>query len=235
MPAGLQVFTPDGLVQIDDTWVNFAMISKQSLTSTDNISFDGLFVRGVQFYVASPQDLVFVHCTSEFGFMVRRIETNGNNRCIVVTRALGVTVEVFIFRKQPPAASLYGLQIWNPAGELVFDAASKFCKVKGVIPSFTGSASYNHPAGKKYAVNFPQFMGRWTSDFIPSTSGEVPYYLHAWYTYLLYCRSDGVTVTSLYPYMAMDAPWYAPVPPAPPSYDRYYTGGSSLIADVTGF
>ncbi|MFJ4347803.1 hypothetical protein [Pseudomonas sp. NPDC089401] len=229
------MFTPDGLVQIDDTWVNFAMVSKQSLTSADNIPFDGTYVRGVQFFVSSPQDLVFVHSTSEFGFMMRRIETNGNNRCIVVTKALGVVIEVFVFRKQPPAASLFGLQIWNAGGELVFDAASKFCKVTGVIPAFTGSGSYSQPAGKKYAICFPQYMGRWTADYVPSSSGEIPFYRHAWYTYFLYCRSDGVTLTGLYPYMALEAPWYVPVPPTPPSYDRYYTGGGSLIADVTNY
>lgn len=149
MPAGLEVVTDSGIVQIDSDSRLWVLIKKGTITvtkfnrnnntnPTPYISVSG--VCPVMFVAGASIHTVFLYTQkvgSEFRFYLAS-EDSG-------------TVEYFIYDQAPPKASNFGLQVFAGDGALVFDSQDKHLRIVTVL-QLNENGSVSLPAGKKYAA-----------------------------------------------------------------------------------
>lgn len=236
MPAGLQVINDFGTIQIDSEWQNYALVDVQTVTSVQNAQlFPGAFFRGSIYTNSFESDLVFAHCASPFS-IVGTSYVNSQRRVGVATRnTVGIPVTFYSFRKQPIQASTFGLQVFNAAGELTFDAASKFAKIVRVLSAsqvFNGSGTISLPANRKYAVCIPSFCGISRSDYSQNTGGGLDYWQN------FYGEAPVLRLTSASVSSSPLEQWlFFQVPSANRGASTYYVSNwvQALVADVTGF
>lgn len=176
MGVGLEVIGDSGSVLIDANWINYALVSVTTINSRNQNNIAPVFT-GATLSDMLEGDLVFVHCTSVFAVVgLRFVE---NVRChSVATFAVGVPVTFYVFRKQPPTDSKFGMQVFSATGELIFDAASKFVRVDGSVPASDIYLARDYALGlKKYAVLLPSFCGQIVTNWFTSgAGGQFPWF-----------------------------------------------------------
>lgn len=161
MPAGLQVFNDSSTIQIDSTWANYSLFSVVTVNSTFTQWGEPNYA-GAVYSTNVAADIVFASSSSPF-FPVCIVQVSGTRQYRVGTgKQQGVPVTFYIFRKQPPRESTYGMQVFDAQGTLVFDALDKMCRIAGIIPSSQLSSpnSYFFKASRQYAVLAPSFTGQ---------------------------------------------------------------------------
>ncbi|MEV8518684.1 hypothetical protein ABZR86_02690 [Dyella marensis] len=150
--AGFTVYGDSGVAQVDNTYANLSLVEKGTLTTNQS-----LYGASVTYGTIGPRsDLVSpIICVG--GSLYARPETFygagqiGFN--ISVAGPLGTQVPYYIFDvpRAPPAHG-FGLQVWNAAGQLIFDASAGPMRVVGFVQNATGTTIFAGTAGRAYAV-----------------------------------------------------------------------------------
>lgn len=233
MPAGIQIFNDAGTIQIDSTWSNYALVDKRTILSA-RAGWGGNDVSGAVHSTSSPGDIVFASSPGEI-LPIGLSQSSGVRSYRVGTgTAQGVPVEFLTFRRQPPRDSLFGMQVFDENGVLIFDAVDKRCRIAGVLPAaqlnFPGSFPF--PAGRKYAVLCPSFTGQLVQQDTGGGTGNMGFRYFITNSPALLLGSAGITsqgykVSSVYQ-----------VPIQNPSGGvvvNNYVGRDYLVADVTDY
>jgi hypothetical protein len=140
--AGLQVFNNSGILQIDSTYRNMRLVEK------------GVLMTGPPSPVPPPQ-LIWGSGVLWVSLVSSVLAWRCAARCTLITYvpSAGIAVEWWRFDTSPPAPSNHGLQVFNPAGALVFDSGDVCAKVLDVFESPLGidGGAHVYP-GKRIAV-----------------------------------------------------------------------------------
>lgn len=236
MPAGLQVINDFNTVQIDSNWSNYSLIEKLTATSIMNPQTNTpIFGFGYNYSAGNDDDLVFVHCLSDFN-LVGFNYVNGQRYLPVATYAAGVSITFYRFRKQPPTSSTFGFQVFNEQGVLGFDALSHFARIplsiNGAYENLLQNTSYPVRSSRQYALIVPSYTGQMVESYSGAGSGGMGFYYIDLYSPRFRCTSSGVSTTG----GAFFARSTIPIQ-NPPGGIRItqYQSGDVLVADVTGF
>lgn len=236
MAAGLQVFNDSNTVQVDSTWSNYALVEKFTALSIANPNTGTpLFDFGYRYMAGRDDDLVFVHCKSEFN-LVGFNYTSGQRYLPVATYTSGVPITFYRFRQQPPTSSTYGLQVFNESGVLCFDALSHFARislsVNGSYNNLLQSMSYGITPGREYALLIPSFTGQMVESYSGAGTGGMGWYYIDLYGPKLRCIVGGIQTTGGSYFARTQIPIQNP-----PSGVRVtnYQSSNLIVADITGF
>lgn len=239
MPQGFQVIGDSGATQIDGDWANYALVQIQTILTVDT-NWRALPCRAAIHEGSWDGDLVFAHMPG-FCMPLGVAYWNGTRRVGVSVGSdtgagsngpLNFPITFYVFRRQPPTGSTYGVQVFDASGQLVFDAASNFCKVSGVVPASSSTNKYYLPGGRRYALLMPSFSGQYIETYAPNP-GPGPNFF--WYIYAnclrMQCDSDGIQMNG------MQVGAYAMIPSLSPGNNRTenINGPAILVADVTGY
>lgn len=176
MPAGLQVYNSDGVFQIDGEFKNLCLRSKVTVTcnvATSN-GVNNNYASAAQNY-SGISNLV-IALRSSAPCLVYWISAT---QYVILSSTNGASVTVYLFGDPPAAGGSSGLQVYNAAGQLVFDSDQKYMRVAGfeIMPGHIDSFSY--PAGKTYAaITSGGFWGRTIVTGAPP--GASNYYQSEW-------------------------------------------------------
>lgn len=142
MPVGAEIFNDSGAYLIDGANYNACFRRKGSVTTT--AFYDGrTTLSKAEVAVAADEILAFacIYPTALIG------ASQGNMRLAVMS-APGAALLYWVFG--PPSSSgSFGMQIFNAASQLVYDAVRLPIRIAGL---HTGISTSNPPAGKTYAV-----------------------------------------------------------------------------------
>lgn len=153
MPVGLQTFNDSGLYQIDGSSPNIALVKKQTVRFAPGTSANATSSFWYATVSVSAGDIVAFSCSTLAP--VPFYQYGGGYRiCVDGTgkgSAANHSVTFYVFRHHTPAPGSFGYQLFDTAGQLVFDATWKLFKPVGIISSL-GPSSNNFPTGKTYAA-----------------------------------------------------------------------------------
>lgn len=182
MPAGLQVFNNDSIIQIDGAYSNLQLTLKGSASSTMQTLGYQTNPNGTYFRDTPIAYVTFSGATPVFALSgpstasVVSTSVSGSQWTVgVVTPGGPASFDWFVFDKAAPFSSNSGLQVFNDSSVLVFDAYAKYMKVIGnvldLVPTFAinGVNGYTSPFTNTYS-----FPGKTTAIgcmFTPVNSG----------------------------------------------------------------
>jgi len=195
MPAGVQVYTSDtNVVQIDGNYSNLQMTAKgtvysafqavQANTNPNGTYYYDIPVAYVSFNAVSPVFAV----SGDTSAAVVATSNSGNSWTVTIWTPNGPAgVDWFVFDRATPADSKSGLQVFNDAQQLVFDAQMKYLKVVGnvldLVPVHSNGAvngltspftyGYGFP-GKRIAIGAMLTPINWGTTKWPSGENTVP-------------------------------------------------------------
>jgi hypothetical protein len=226
MTAGLYALGDGGAVQFDDTYINYTLVQRNTVTisSSSNhygsvvITYDG----GTAPIIAWAGD-VYASCPSI-------AYNNGQWQFTLYAYCPNnapVTFSYYIFDRTMPPNNNYGMQIFNSDGTLMYDAVvSQPLRISGISGSdaFSGEATTYLDGNRQYAVtnlNAPAGALTFIIGFVPVLVGFVNYV-------------KGLTgQTKSCSYSTRDD---YPVPTGGNSNSTYYNRyGTYLIIDVTNY
>lgn len=132
MPAGLTIVNDGNVVQIDENFRNLALYSKQVVnisTTFQNSQPGGAVYTGTATVPAGTPHVVAIAATAGVALGP---QTTAGSLSLYARAQIQATVYVFA---APPAAagSGVGLQVFNAAGEPVFDAALPYMRVAAAV------------------------------------------------------------------------------------------------------
>lgn len=140
MPAGLIVYNDHGTVQIDETYRNLAVAAQGTPTMDGNGA------------AATP----VIHSTTGMmavrgAYLTRYFNWPASNDAKLFSTP-GQQASYYLF-DVPSGAASFGFQVFTAAGDLAFDAAKKYARVRD---TFTTTGPYPHTrtydAGRTYAA-----------------------------------------------------------------------------------
>lgn len=147
MTAGIRIRNDDSMLVIDDTFFNYAFISKHTLTFAAGTS-SGLWTGGSApsaVLSLSGLDRPVAAARGSKGWVLAAIGKVGANWVFHFSGGLhgstatsGDTIEVFVFDRPKAATTGYGLRIWDGNGNIVFESNRKYMRVIDVR-SITGN------------------------------------------------------------------------------------------------
>lgn len=150
MPAGLEIINTAGTVLVDENYVNLAMRSKGSGSTSGSSGLNRLTVAldGLQ----TPM-IAYACATRHVGH--NWFASDMSSTTFQGDLSITATVNYYIFDQPVASGANHGMQIYNAAGVLVFDALNKYARVVDIfggaaLANWTPSRSY--PAGRTYAV-----------------------------------------------------------------------------------
>lgn len=169
MPAGFQFVNADGHVTIDETYFNYAFVSKHTLSFQ---AAGGPVTGGFghqAFLTLSGREFPIVAAKCSHPFTVSRRRKNGSDwqfgwiTSHTGGAAIGDTIEVFVFDRPPPiAGNGIGLQIFDASGQVTFDSRHRYMRVVDArtLVGSSPSANVNLGAGD-YAQIITRPSYRW--------------------------------------------------------------------------
>lgn len=141
MPAGINIRTPDGFIQVDDANLNLQFFSKVSVTTTTtvgNASYGSYTVTGLT-------GMPLVACLSSAGATARVASYNATAGSAVITfsskGASGQGVVLYIFAPPKESTDNGGFEVRSAAGKLAFNGGPSYMKVVYGPYSVTPSTS----------------------------------------------------------------------------------------------
>lgn len=151
MPAGLQVFNDTGIVQIDQDWLNFALVEKGSVSLDTSLgggwgnAYYGEFTRSG---LINP--VVAFRANGDQAVSILNSVVSGANRTFRFVGLGGETVTWYLFDSVDVTGVTdnYGLEVFRADGARAFHSSVPCMRVAGQA---TG-ASLSLPAGRDYAV-----------------------------------------------------------------------------------
>ncbi|WBK39720.1 hypothetical protein [Xanthomonas phage L522] len=152
MDAGLRIINDSGVVQIDSTYANYYLHSKQ-VVSLENAASGSPF-SSVSVSVPYPGQCL-IALRSSVAVSVAA-ETNDKVRIAGPRESVGVSVTVYFFvpANLSPLVGTGegGLRVFGPNGALVFDNSAKMVKILAYVPSAAGAQEINLGATGTYAA-----------------------------------------------------------------------------------
>lgn len=167
MPAGLQVYSDSGLIQIDDRYSNLALRTKFTATTASgtgpNYSFwtyTTVVTATYPIVAMSGPRIALLGC----------VNIGGNQWQLQFVSPAQATFTAYIFDYPVSPGNNFGLQVFRDDGGLAFDSNIKYAKVAAIIqrpagqPSGNGGGSGQNwdylslPAGN-YAAIMPSRVG----------------------------------------------------------------------------
>jgi hypothetical protein len=140
MPAGIQIFNDSGVLQIDETYINYVLISKGTATtnqSSPNYSWSSRPVYYVEI-TATGRTAPMIALKASQGaevFVVNGSVSSGTWKWRIVGGANNVSFDYYIFDVAPVSTDTFGVAIYNAAGDPVFHSSQKPLRVGGVFES----------------------------------------------------------------------------------------------------
>ncbi|AIS47735.1 hypothetical protein [Burkholderia pseudomallei] len=142
MSVGFQAYSDTGLYQIDGLTPNFQMTQALSVVSQRaslQICFNNggtpysedHWVATFTFYALTP--LYAFSADPGVGVCIWDYSGNGSTHTVRIVTTSQATVRLFVFDKHAAVGGNFGLQIFDPAGKLIADAARPFYRVLDVI------------------------------------------------------------------------------------------------------
>lgn len=146
MPAGLQVFTDSGVMQIDQDNLNFGLRLKGTATCDQVLGGPtGRRYASVQITNATAP-MIAVHLNGELALY--RVSVSGSTWTFFFIGDPGQTFEWFIFDLYTAAIGTnFGLEVYNAASSLAYNSGAPPAKIAGVGTTFSGLN-----ASRKYAA-----------------------------------------------------------------------------------
>lgn len=141
MTAGFQAFTDTGLVQIDGTTPNYALRQKVDMVTGAGSINAGKSNSGTQytftanvatFTFNAAKPLVVLYSPNAYATLLQCKNNNNGTWTAKIWSNTAATVSVYIFDQASAAAPSgpgYGLQVFDPAGALVFDARQRIARI----------------------------------------------------------------------------------------------------------
>lgn len=143
MPAGVSITNDFGTILIDT--VSPALALKQKMiVATNNQTVPDFSVTNAQTTVCAIYSPSYINM--QFVSWSGTTKTHGT--AIVFGASGSVSVEFYAFDKPTDSGSLYGLRLYDEAGNLTFDAVHKYARVVGEL---TGNGTFAGDSGRKYA------------------------------------------------------------------------------------
>jgi hypothetical protein len=150
MTAGFQVINNAGSILIDENYVNLAMKSKGSGSTSGPTGLNRLTV------ALSGLSTPMVALASPVRFVgLKNFAADMSSMLLQGEGSVTSAVNYYIFDKPTSSGVNQGLQVFDAAGGLVFDSGNKYARV---VDIFGGAAEANwtparvYPAGRTYAV-----------------------------------------------------------------------------------
>jgi hypothetical protein len=169
MRAGFEFTNANENVVIDETFFNYAFISKHTLVfQAAGGPVTGGFGRQAFLSVAGDRPLVAARCSKPFTVSRARPVAGGWEFAWISSNfggaAVGDTIEVFVFDRPPArSGSGYGLQVFDQSSKVVFDSQNRYMRVVDArtLQGATPTANVNLGAGSfAQIITIPGF--RWT-------------------------------------------------------------------------
>jgi hypothetical protein len=187
MPAGFQIINDSGVVQVDQDFKNYALYSKTTISSWSNSWNSGT---GSSVYSAS------VSVPASGSYVVALVTDSTSYAAVMYGSTIMAyrstsgfpSVTAYVFAAPGASGATSGLQVFDAAGEVAFDAALKYMRVAyaGPIPSralpndvpytYSGLASGSYAVLQSFSrqryVYSPGVPGSWQvwRDFYRSTA-----------------------------------------------------------------
>lgn len=140
MTAGIQIFNNAGVVQIDEAFINYVLISKGTATTNQgspNYSFSSRPVYYVEI-TATGRTAPMIALKAAKGaevFVVNGSVSGDTWKWRVVSGYNGGSFDYYIFDLAPVSADTSGVAVFNAAGDPVFHSSQKPLRVGGVYTS----------------------------------------------------------------------------------------------------
>lgn len=218
MPVGFQSINDSNVLQIDGRYKNLSLIRSGSVTPTSgeaSISIN-----------ASAGEILAVSCTDKFTLYW----STSNEALIRINGSTSAPVKYYVFGISS-FTSNYGLQVFDDAGQVVYDTGRKPFNVVDIITSYT---TKNYSLGRNYAAVFISQRSLTTQNFIPQGGGGVYLVSQTYETDFAQISSN--TVTTSFDFASIISGLQFISPPIPPNGNF----GNDLtikmmILDVTGY
>lgn len=157
MAFGLKALnSATGSTQIDETYYNLVLVSKQTVTTADN----GFGQRVATFNVTSSDTpVVGFSCSSDFAYFdgVSKSGSTWTFRVGVISTA-NRSITIYVFGRATTGASGYGIKVLNASSSLTFAGGNKYLKVASILAGKYGTPTIGpgDPGGASYGnVNLP--------------------------------------------------------------------------------
>lgn len=228
MEAGLQVMNNNNTLNIDSTYKNMELLGKYTVITSTAIwsgTYTGtVVVPGVNLMVGSRST------SPSTVFMVS--ESNGNSTVTVISKTAGLAVTVFAFGPPTTVQGNMGMQVFNQASQLVFDATHKYLRMRSVTAvtfSPTGSAqTFNFPDARSYICVPSQPFSMYTV----SSSGIPPSNWTIARANIIWMHTNNGSSATFNRQTAMAEVYQSN---APASLTQTRLTGTIMMIDVTGF
>lgn len=214
--AGFEIKTDSGIVQVDSTYKNLALIGKYSVSTT---TYNGVVYRG-SFTAPAGSNRVFALRSS-----VPALVSMVVGDVVTITSTAATTLDVFVFADTPATveASGAGLVVYNAAGEITFSSNMRYMRVAGaaLVPNGYGAFNYSSLPSGTYAAALS--APRWWLEH--QGAGGIEYWV---YRDFVRTHATGAEVS----------PAYGQIIPQGASVTgptESLTGGQLLIFDVSGY
>lgn len=136
MAEGIQIFNDSGILTIDSTYQNLALVSTGSVWC--NTFHLGCKTGDVSITGKNP--ILGFQSTLGVTIIVRSKVGNTFTFRVYVDTQNDVSINYWVYDSQDdPSPTNFGLQIFNPSGQLCFDAARKYLRVLQYFNSGTGN------------------------------------------------------------------------------------------------
>ncbi|AVE07460.1 hypothetical protein CYL20_23820 [Pseudomonas palleroniana] len=166
MSTGFQVLNSDRNVLLDQNFKTFGFVSKRTQESTA-ASGNPAWGQYLDIWVADAEEIVAVMPQNEsHSVCLANVTRNGNGyvQRYVTNGSTIVNLDVYRFRPGVSAGGVFGMQIFNHQGELVYDATTPQLIVRDVLVGVDNFEAvvgdHVYEVGKRYAVVFGGRCGR---------------------------------------------------------------------------
>lgn len=229
MPAGIQILNTTGSVQVDETYSNFYLTAKGSVTIADITIASGASTRGAMVTVNGSSPLLAWRGAPATVQYVSRIG-NSWTYTLLSSAANGTAVHWYAFdscENYAPSVG-HGLQVFRADGKLAFDSTALFLRPKQLITRSVLGGSYGGMPGAAQTYSFPAGRTMSAVNLQPGASASGTYEItHA--TAFANPQSNQITMT--------DGFYAGPVIAEGPQpwANAYLQPGRFLAVDVTGY
>jgi hypothetical protein len=166
MTAGFQIFGDNGNTQIDENYFNFACVAKGTINMPATVPDSNGYkaVQSVYLTIDADYPMLFLNPKSTMA-AVQRVKTTGRSHEFRIVGGMtegsvpqAESFSWFLFDKPPaPPANGSGIQVFNDAGQCVFDSNYPPMRFMDIItvPTNSSTGSWTYPPGD-YALTLGQ-------------------------------------------------------------------------------
>lgn len=152
MPAGLKLINDYGTTQIDETYHNYLLRSKGSVTTTGPDASQGMNACSATIQVSGTHPQVFFEASGAYICPGGRT-ISGSVHTFTIYTDVPATLTYYVFDLNVPAvAGNFGLQVFTGLGTLAYSSANRPMGVVSILSLASGSYFDVSPNGRKLAA-----------------------------------------------------------------------------------